>query len=240
MLGWMAGHTVLGLGSWCALRSFGPWKCVASSAPFLLQLAHHRVRDRDRAEEVVQDMWVDFIRSLPRFEGLCSEMTWLVQILKRCIQKAQRPTTLTRAREALSGILGRGRDESNALSAGNRQQRLTEDKLASAQRDLAAVQALLKEEVAKEAGVAQPAGQETGTRGIANVSPPTKSPVDKRTVAEIIERGGEYLDQGQYAMAIEQLQRGLKLDPHNVVLRELVKRARAAHAAERANGIPQR
>jgi RNA polymerase sigma-70 factor, ECF subfamily len=81
--------------------------------PFLLQFAYHHVRDRDRAEEVVQDMWVDFIKSLPRFEGRCSEKTWLVQILNRCIQKAQRRTILTSAREQLSGILGRGRDESH-------------------------------------------------------------------------------------------------------------------------------
>lgn len=88
--------------------------------PFLLQLAHHHVRDRDRAEEVVQDMWVDFIKSLPRFEGRCSEKTWLVQILNRCIRKAQRRTALTSARELLSGILGRGRDESDTSTSEER------------------------------------------------------------------------------------------------------------------------
>jgi RNA polymerase sigma-70 factor, ECF subfamily len=84
--------------------------------PFLLELAHYHLRDWDRAEDVVQEMWADFIKSLPRFEGRCSEKTWLVQILKRCIQKAQRRTALTTAREALGGILGRGRDESQTAT----------------------------------------------------------------------------------------------------------------------------
>jgi RNA polymerase sigma-70 factor, ECF subfamily len=78
--------------------------------PFLLQFARHHVRDR--AEEVVQDMWVDFVKSVPRFEGRCSTKTWLIQILRRCIQKEQRRTVFTRAHEALMGLLGRGHDES--------------------------------------------------------------------------------------------------------------------------------
>lgn len=84
--------------------------------PFLLELAHYHLRDRERAEDVVQEMWADFIKSLPRFEGRCSEKTWLVQILQRCIQKAQRRTTLTRAHEVLSGILGRGHDASDTAT----------------------------------------------------------------------------------------------------------------------------
>jgi len=49
----------------------------------LLELAHFYLRDWDRAREVVQDTWVDFLKSLHRFEGRCSAKTWLVQILKR-------------------------------------------------------------------------------------------------------------------------------------------------------------
>jgi RNA polymerase sigma-70 factor (ECF subfamily) len=70
---------------------------------FLLELAHYHLRDWERAEEVVQDMWVDFIKSAPRFQGRCSEKTWLVQILRRCIKKEQRRTVLQRAREAILG-----------------------------------------------------------------------------------------------------------------------------------------
>lgn len=77
----------------------------------LLELAHFHLRDWDRAQEVVQDTWVDFLKSLHRFEGRCSAKTWLVQILKRCIKKAQRRAIFSRAREALIGVVEAGRDE---------------------------------------------------------------------------------------------------------------------------------
>ncbi|MGH9440027.1 MAG: RNA polymerase sigma factor, partial [Terriglobia bacterium] len=83
------------------------WNCYQ---PLLLELAHFHLRDWERAQEVVQEMWVDFIKSVARFEGRCSEKTWLVQILKRCIQKEQRRTVFTRAREAIIGAAQRGRD----------------------------------------------------------------------------------------------------------------------------------
>jgi RNA polymerase sigma-70 factor, ECF subfamily len=70
----------------------------------LLELAHFHLRDWDRAEEVVQDTWVDFLKSLSRFEGRCSPKTWLVQILRRRIKKELRRTILRRAHEALLGI----------------------------------------------------------------------------------------------------------------------------------------
>ena len=77
----------------------------------LLELAHFHLRDWDRAQEVVQDTWVDFLKSLHRFEGRCSAKTWLVQILKRCIKKEQRRAIFSRAREALIGVVEAGRDE---------------------------------------------------------------------------------------------------------------------------------
>ncbi|HUY15126.1 MAG TPA: sigma-70 family RNA polymerase sigma factor [Terriglobia bacterium] len=77
----------------------------------LLELAHFHLRDWDRAQEVVQDTWVDFLKSLNRFEGRCSAKTWLVQILKRCIKKEQRRAIFSRAREALIGVVEAGRDE---------------------------------------------------------------------------------------------------------------------------------
>ena len=69
----------------------------------LLELAHLQLRDWDRAQEVVQDTWVDFLKSLHRFEGRCSAKTWLVQILKRCIQKEQRRLKHSRMRSVLTG-----------------------------------------------------------------------------------------------------------------------------------------
>jgi RNA polymerase sigma-70 factor (ECF subfamily) len=70
----------------------------------LLELAHFHLRDWDRAQEVVQDTWVDFLKGLPRFEGRCSPKTWLVQILKRCLKKERRRMIFRRTREALFGI----------------------------------------------------------------------------------------------------------------------------------------
>jgi len=84
----------------------------------LLELANFHLRDRDRAEEVVQDTWVDFLKSLRRFEGRCSPKTWLVQILRRRLKKELRRTILRRAREALFGIANvRSYDQYDARAA---------------------------------------------------------------------------------------------------------------------------
>jgi RNA polymerase sigma-70 factor (ECF subfamily) len=84
----------------------------------LLELANFHLRDRDRAQEVVQDTWVDFLKSLSRFEGRCSPKTWLVQILRRRLKKELHRTILRRAREALLGIAKvRSYDEYDARTA---------------------------------------------------------------------------------------------------------------------------
>lgn len=84
----------------------------------LLELANFHLRDRDRAQEVVQDTWVDFLKSLRRFEGRCSPKTWLVQILRRRLQKERRRTLLRWAREALLGTAAEWRyDGSGARAA---------------------------------------------------------------------------------------------------------------------------
>jgi len=54
-------------------------------------------------------------------------------------------------------------DLTNTLAATEKQQRLTEDELASAKRDLAAVENQLKVEVAKEVSIAQTAGQQAAS-----------------------------------------------------------------------------
>jgi RNA polymerase sigma-70 factor (ECF subfamily) len=84
----------------------------------LLELANFHLRDRDRAQDVVQDTWVDFLKSLRRFEGRCSPKTWLVQILRRRLKKELRRTILRRAREALLGIANvRSYDQYDARAA---------------------------------------------------------------------------------------------------------------------------
>jgi len=84
----------------------------------LIELANFHLRDRDRAQEVVQDTWVDFLKSLRRFEGRCSPKTWLVQILRRRLKKELRRTILRRAREAILEIAAvRSYDERAARAA---------------------------------------------------------------------------------------------------------------------------
>jgi len=70
----------------------------------LLELANYHLRDRDRAQDVVQDTWVDLMKSLGRFEGRCSPKTWLVQILRRRLKKELRSMIFRRVREAALGI----------------------------------------------------------------------------------------------------------------------------------------
>ncbi len=70
----------------------------------LLEFANYHLRDRDRAQEVVQDTWVDVMKSAGRFEGRCSPRTWLIQILRLRLKKELRRTILRRAREAMLGI----------------------------------------------------------------------------------------------------------------------------------------
>jgi RNA polymerase sigma factor (sigma-70 family) len=84
----------------------------------LIELANFHLRDRDRAQEVVQDTWVDFLKSLGRFEGRCSTKTWLVQILRRRLKKELHRTILRRAREAILEIAAvRSYDERAARAA---------------------------------------------------------------------------------------------------------------------------
>ena len=84
----------------------------------LIELANFHLRDRDWAQEVVQDTWVDFLKSLKRFEGRCSPKTWLVQILRRRIKKELHRTILRRAREAVLEMTKvRSYDDGDAAAA---------------------------------------------------------------------------------------------------------------------------
>lgn len=54
----------------------------------LFRVALRHVDSRAVAEEVVQETWIGFLGSLPRFQARCSVKTWLFTILIRCARRA--------------------------------------------------------------------------------------------------------------------------------------------------------
>lgn len=58
---------------------------IEQLTPGLFAFAYKVVRQREDAEDLVQDTWVSALRTLPSFEGRSSLRTWLVSILRRRI-----------------------------------------------------------------------------------------------------------------------------------------------------------
>lgn len=58
---------------------------IAELSPGLFAFAYRAVRQREEAEDLVQDTWISALRTIPRFEGRSSLRTWLVSILRRRI-----------------------------------------------------------------------------------------------------------------------------------------------------------
>lgn len=58
---------------------------IRELSPGLFAFAFRVVRQREEAEDLVQDMWSSALRSAPSFEGRSSLRTWLVSILRRRI-----------------------------------------------------------------------------------------------------------------------------------------------------------
>jgi RNA polymerase sigma-70 factor, ECF subfamily len=56
----------------------------------MLRLAMAHVRDRETAEDVVQETWITFLRTLDRFEGRSSLRTWLFGILTNVARARRR------------------------------------------------------------------------------------------------------------------------------------------------------
>ena len=59
-----------------------PQRWVDAYGDFLYRFALVRVRDRDIAEELVQDTLLASLQAQERFTGQSSERTWMVGILK--------------------------------------------------------------------------------------------------------------------------------------------------------------
>jgi RNA polymerase sigma-70 factor, ECF subfamily len=56
----------------------------------MLRLAMAYVRDRETAEDVVQETWITFLRTLDRFQGRSSLRTWLFGILTNVARARRR------------------------------------------------------------------------------------------------------------------------------------------------------
>jgi RNA polymerase sigma-70 factor, ECF subfamily len=58
---------------------------IQELSPGLFAFAYRAVRQREEAEDLVQDTWISALRTVPSFEGRSSLRTWLVSILRRRI-----------------------------------------------------------------------------------------------------------------------------------------------------------
>ncbi len=58
---------------------------IQELSPGLFAFAFRAVRQREEAEDLVQDTWISALRTVPSFEGRSSLRTWLVSILRRRI-----------------------------------------------------------------------------------------------------------------------------------------------------------
>jgi RNA polymerase sigma-70 factor (ECF subfamily) len=68
---------------------------IQELSPGLFAFAYRAVRQREEAEDLVQDTWISALRTVPSFEGRSSLRTWLVSILRRRIAdrfRRDRPT----------------------------------------------------------------------------------------------------------------------------------------------------
>lgn len=70
---------------------------IQELSPGLYAFAYRAVRQREEAEDLVQDTWISALRTVPSFEGRSSLRTWLVSILRRRIAdrfRRERPSEL--------------------------------------------------------------------------------------------------------------------------------------------------
>lgn len=70
---------------------------IQELSPGLFAFAYRAVRQKEDAEDLVQDTWISALRTVPSFEGRSSLRTWLVSILRRRIAdrfRRDRPTEI--------------------------------------------------------------------------------------------------------------------------------------------------
>jgi len=84
---------------------------IESHRPYLLRYALAQLRDREAAEEAVQEALVAALESLESFGGKSSLRTWLTSILRFKVIDLQRRTAMERAQLELTDFAASGDDE---------------------------------------------------------------------------------------------------------------------------------
>lgn len=82
-----------------AAAALDPARWVDAHGDYLYRFALARVRDRDAAEEVVQEALLAALAARHRFRGRSSERSWLTAILNRKVADWLRAAVRRRARE---------------------------------------------------------------------------------------------------------------------------------------------
>lgn len=54
-------------------------------ADYLYPYTRHRINDAEQARDLVQDIFLAALESVEKFDGRCSEKTWLTSILRNKI-----------------------------------------------------------------------------------------------------------------------------------------------------------
>jgi len=98
---------------------------IQELSPGLFAFAFRAVRQKEDAEDLVQDTWISALRTVPSFEGRSTLRTWLVSILRRRIAdrfRRDRPAEqLEEERHAVEGPASEDRlDAYEAAAIANR------------------------------------------------------------------------------------------------------------------------
>jgi RNA polymerase sigma-70 factor (ECF subfamily) len=130
---------------------------IQELSPGLFAFAYRAVRQREEAEDLVQDTWISALRTVPSFEGRSSLRTWLVSILRRRIAdrfRRDRPTEVFEE-EKVSGYADAAEDRLAAYEAASIAGRAM-DQLTDLERravTLVDVQDLERDEASEKMGV---------------------------------------------------------------------------------------
>lgn len=80
-------------------KQANPHFWVANYADYLQSYAFYHVDDLEMAKDLVQETFMSALEGLARFDGLCSEKTWLTAILKNKIFDIYRRKSTTSIRQ---------------------------------------------------------------------------------------------------------------------------------------------